>query len=188
MPSTRSLAAAGSVLAVLAFAGLTAAQSPSPGSEFGLGTGLAVRFGVAFVVNLVLAGLLVAFGPRYARRSVREIRDDPGSAFVWGLLVGIGVPIVLVLLAITIVGLIVAIPGLIVLAVLGVVGTAVTIVWVGDSLTGGRDAAGGTAVVVGAATLAVAAAIPVLGNLIVTVLGCFGLGVVGRGLYETWSG
>lgn len=187
MPSSRPLTLGASAVAILGLAGLAAAQSPSPGSELDPGTRLAIRFGVALVINLVVAGALVGFGPRYAARSVREIRDDPGAAFVWGLLVGIGIPIVLVLLAITVVGLLVAIPGLLVLVVVGIVGNAVTIVWVGDSLTGGGGAAGGAAVVVGALALAAVGAIPVLGNLFVTVLGFFGLGVVGRQLYESWS-
>ncbi|WP_254768684.1 hypothetical protein [Salinilacihabitans rarus] len=189
MPSDRSppLARVGVALAfgAVALAGTAAAQSRNPAPELGFGT----RFAASFVVNLLFGGLLVALGPRYARETVGDLRADPGGAFVWGLLLGIGVPILLFVLAITIIGLIVAIPAGIVLAVVGFVGAAVTVVWIGDLLLSGREAGvGGAAVVVGALALAVPYAIPVLGDLVATVVGFFGLGAVGRGLYESWQG
>lgn len=185
MPSIRSLVRVGTAIAALAVVGLAAAQSPNAGSGLGLGTRLGIRFATSLLVYLLLGGALVALGPRYARETVTELRDDPGGAFVWGSLVGIGVPIVLVLVALTIVGLIVAVPGLIALAVVGVVGNAVTVVWFGHSLTDG-DSLDGKTVLVGALVFAVPASIPALGNLLTTLLGFFGLGVVGRRLYESW--
>ncbi|GAB6862802.1 hypothetical protein ACFR97_10005 [Haloplanus litoreus] len=189
MPSTRQLTRFGSAAAVLAgalsLAAPVAAQSPIP-SEFGIGSRLAVRFGVALLINLVLGGLLVALAPDYARKTVGAIRDDPGSAFLWGLLVGIAVPIGLVLVALTIIGLLITIPGLLFLAVLGIVGNAVTICWIGALLTG--DAVDAAAVGAGAFVLALVAAVPVLGNLATTLVGFFGLGVVGRDLYRSWQG
>lgn len=186
MPSIRPLVRVGTAIAALALVGLAAAQSPNAGSELGFGTRFGIRFVVALVVYLLLGGALVALGPRYARKTVNELRVEPGVAFGWGLLVGIGVPIALVLVALTIIGLIVAIPGLIVLALVDVVGNAVTVVWLGSSLTG-DDSLGGKAVAAGALVLAVPASIPVLGNLLTTLLGFFGLGVVSRGIYESWS-
>jgi hypothetical protein len=185
MPSIRSLARGSGLLAAVALAGVAAAQSPSAGSELGLGTRLGIRFVVAFVVNLLLGGALVAFGPRFAEETVTELREDPGGAFLWGLAVGVGVPILLVLLAITVIGLVVAIPGAIALAIVGLVGNAVTVVWVG-SLFLGPDDIGGRTAAAGALTLAVPAAIPVLGQLLTSFLGLFGLGVVGRALYVSW--
>lgn len=189
MPSTRLLTGIGSLVALAGFAGVAAAQTSAPGAGLDFGTRIAITFGVTLVINLLLGGALVAFGPRYAANAVGELRDDPGTAFVWGLIAGIAVPIVLVILAITIVGLIVTIPGFILLAIVGIIGNAVTVVWVGDLLVGDRGGrVGGTAALVGAVVLACLAAIPLLGNLIISVLGFFGLGVVSRGLYESWSG
>ena len=188
MPSTRSVTRGiGCVAALAAFTGLAAAQTTDPAAGLGLGTRLGIRFVVGLVVNLVMAGLLVGIGPHYARECVNELHDDPGGSFGWGLLVGIGVPLVLIVLAITIVGLIVAIPGVLLLAVVGLAGGAVTIVWVGDSLTGGRGSVGGKSIAVGALALAVPTAIPVIGNLIVTILSYFGMGVVGHRLYRSWA-
>lgn len=188
MPSTRSIAGVGCSLALgLAATGVAAAQAPGTGTGLDVELELAARFVGAFVGNLIVGGLLVALGPRYATDKVDEIADDPAAAFVWGLLVGIGVPILLVLLAITIVGLVVTIPGLLGLAVVGVVGQAVSVAWVGDAIAGRGGRIGGKAALVGAVALAVPAAVPMLGDLITSIVGFFGVGVVGRGLYESWQ-
>jgi len=186
MPSTRLLTGSLSALAACSLAGVAAAQSPLADSELGLVTRVALRFGVVLLVNLVLGGGLYLLAPEYARRMVAEIRDDAGSAFLWGLLVGIALPIALVLLAITIIGLVITIPGLIALFFVGLVGNAVTICWLGTVLTGHREPTG-SAVGVGALVLALIGAIPLLGNLVTTLLGFVGLGVVGRDLYTSWQ-
>ena len=181
MPSSRLPALLVSVVAACSLAGVAAAQ-PEMGSEFGLAARTALRFVVVLVINLVLGGALLLLAPAYARRMVAAI----GDAFLWGLLVGIGVPIALVLIAITIIGLVVTIPGLIVLFFVGLIGNAVTICWIGGVLTGRGDP-DGVAVGVGAVVLAVVGAVPILGNLVTTLLGFFGLGVVGRDLYASWQ-
>lgn len=188
MPSTRPFSRASALAVLLALQGAAVAQATGTGSELGLGTRLAVRFGVSLAVYLLLGGALVALAPRYATDSVRVLQDDPGTAFGWGLVVGVVVPIVLALLAVTIVGLVVAIPGAIVLAGVGIVGNAVTIAWIGDTLVGTGDEVGLSGVGVGALLLAAVYAVPVLGNVLTTVVGLFGLGVVGRGLYHGYGG
>lgn len=184
MPSTRTLARGGGVLALLALQGVAVAQPSgrNPGSE----VGIVAEFLIGLVIYLLLGGGLVALAPEYATKSVNEIRDDPGGAFGWGLLVGIGGAIALIILAITVVGLIVAIPGAILLFVLGVVGNAVTIVWIGHTLAGSGESVGGKAAGVGALVLAAIGAIPVLGALVLTIAEMFGLGVVSRGVYTSW--
>lgn len=184
MPSARLLVRASAALAAFALAlvGTAATQSPNAAPELGIG----VRFAVVLVVNLVLAGALVALGPRYATKTVSDLREDPGGAFVWGLAVGVGGPILLAILAITIIGLVVAIPGAVALGILGIVGSAVTVVWIGDLLVGGQGAVGGKAAVVGALALSVPESVPILGSLVTAVLGFFGLGVVSAGVYGAW--
>ncbi|MFB6103094.1 MAG: hypothetical protein ABEJ73_11075 [Haloplanus sp.] len=145
------------------------------------------RFGVAFVVDLVLGGALAVLAPDSARRMVIAIRHDAGTAVLWGLLVGIGLPIALVLIALTIIGLLVAIPGFLVLVVLGIVGNAVTICWIGTLLTGADDP-GLKPIAAGALALSGIATVPILGHFVTTLLGFFGLGVVGRDLYTSWQG
>lgn len=180
MPSTRSLVRLGSLLAVPALAGVAAAQSPDVTVEYEF------RLLAALVVNLLLGGALVALGPRYADATVRELREDPAGAFGWGLLVGIGGSIAIALLAITIIGLVVALPAALVLAVVALVGNAVTVLWVGNVLVGTRGEVGPTDAAVGAVALALPMAIPILGDLVARLVGFFGIGVVGRSLYESW--
>lgn len=188
MPSRRVLAPAGGLVALLALSSVAVAQGPSPGAELDIGMRVGIRFVVSFVVSVVLGGGLIAFGPRYANGIVSDLHEDPITAFGWGLLVGIGVPIALFLIALTIIGLLVTIPGLIVLFVLGVVGNAVTVVWIGDLLSGADVELNGRTVLIGALTLAVLAAVPVLGDFVVAVLEFVGLGAVSRRLYGSWRG
>jgi len=195
MPSARDAGGAVAVAAVvaaaalMAFAGVATAQSgpTDPRSSLDLGTRLAVNFSVGFAIDLLLGGALVALGPEYAARKLGEFRDDPVEPVVWGLIVGIGVPIVLAILAITIVGLLVAIPGVLVLVGVGAVGSALMVGIVGSLLTGGGDP-GGTEVLVGALVLAVVTAIPVLGGPINWLVGLPGIGMVGHDLYRSWRG
>lgn len=187
MPSTRLLTRLLSVIAALSVTGVAVAQSPGVESEFGFATRVALRFGVVLLINLVLGGGLLLLAPDYTQRMVAEIRDDAGTAFLWGLLTGIAVPIALVVIAITIIGLLITIPGLIALFFLGLVGNAVAICWIGVILTG-NERPSGSAVGVGALVLALVGAIPLLGNLVTTLVGFFGLGAVGRDLYESWQG
>lgn len=188
MPSTRSLALGAGALGVVGLQGLAAAQSPNAGIDPGFGVGVVIQFLVSLVVYLVLGGSLVAIGPRYADTMVSDLRDDPAGAFGWGLVAGIVAPVVLAILALTIVGLIVAIPGFVVLLVLAVVGNAVTVAWIGSTLADTGGAVDGYTVGVGALVLAIAGAIPLLGGLLTSLLGLFGLGVVSRNAYSSRRG
>lgn len=188
MPSIRSLALGAGALGLVGLQGLATAQSPNAGLDLGFGAGLVVQFLVSLVVYLLLGGALVAFGPRYADAMVSDLRDDPGGAFGWGLVAGVVAPIVLVILALTIIGLIVAIPGFVVLLILGIVGNAVTIAWIGTTLGDTGGAVDGYAVGVGALALAIVGAIPLLGGFLTSLLGFFGLGVVCRNAYSSRRG
>ncbi len=107
---TTRIAVSTVVLTILAST-VASAQTAETIREFGLFPTIGLRLVGGIVGNFVAGGLLVALAPKFARERVRAIRDDPGSAFVWGLLTGIGVPILLALAAVTIIGLLIAIPG-----------------------------------------------------------------------------
>lgn len=186
MPSTRSLLPGAAAVVLVGFTGVAAAQSPTAGSELGFGLRVAARFAGTLVVALLLGGGLFAVAPEYARSTVEKLGENPGSAFGWGLAAGIVVPVVLAILAATIIGLVVAIPGAIVLFVLGLVGNGVTVLWIGRGLGGG--AVDGTAVGLGAVGFALLGAVPVLGDLLTGLAGLFGLGVVSRRLYRDRRG
>ncbi|MFC7137093.1 hypothetical protein [Halobaculum litoreum] len=192
MPSTRTLVgAAGAAVALAAVAvGSAAAQSGVRDPATGLDAGAAVLldFGVGLVVYLLLGGVLVAVKPAYATAKVREFRDDPGETVVWGLITGIGVPIVLVLIGLTVIGLLIAIPGMFVLAAMGILGTAVVVVVVGTAVTRDGGEPGGTEVLVGALVFAALTALPLVGGLINSLATLPGLGMVGRDLNRAWDG
>mgnify|MGYP006275277393 CR=1 FL=1 len=185
MPSTRTVGRAVGALAALAFVGVAAAQYSDPRASLDLTTRIGVQFAAGFVINLLLGGALVAVSPRYAGGKLDQFSADPGETIVWGLIVGIGVPIALAVLAITIIGLVIAVPGALVLAGVGIVGSAVMVVVVGDAVTDGG--AGGTTVLVGALVLALLTAIPIVGGLINWLVGLPGIGMVGHDLYRGWK-
>lgn len=132
---------------------------------------------------LAVAGWMILAGRRYGRERVADPRDDPAVALGWGLAAGVAAPIALAVLAATVVGLVVAIPGFVVLLVGSVVGAGVTVLWVGSGLTGDRP--DGRAALLGVTVLAGVNTIPVVGGLATTVTGLFGLGTVTRRLYRS---
>ncbi|POG57134.1 hypothetical protein [Haloferax marisrubri] len=175
-----------SLLGVLALAGTAAAQNFESAQQLSP----VFRAGVSFLVDLVVGGILVAAAPAYTRDAIAEIRDDPGGSFLWGLGVGIGGLIVLVLLAITIIGLLVAIPGFLAFILLGIVGGAVSTVLLGSLVTGTASSGPpplGVSVAVGALIAAVLSLVPILGGVILFVVDTLGLGVIGRNLIRSWT-
>lgn len=174
------------ILTCLATTGVASAQTPEAIRELGLLPTLGIRFGVALLLNLLFAGLLVGFAPHFTKARVHELRDDPGEGFVWGLIAGIGVPLLLVVLAITIIGLLITIPGLLVLALFGLAGQGVVVSWVGTLVTDGTEPTDGMTILVGAVVLAGVSAVPLLGNFAYRILLLFGLGVVFKTFYEDY--
>jgi hypothetical protein len=191
VPSRRATIAGVGLASVLAFVGVASAQSVPTGSvDAASRLSPTIRAAITFLTDLVVGGILVAAAPRYTRTSIDKIRNEPGESFIWGLGLGIGGTIAIIILAITIIGLIVAIPAGIVLVILGVVGGAVSTVFLGTIL--GEKVTGGTlslavALAIGAFTAAVLSVIPILGGLVMFVVDSFGLGIVGKQLYTSWS-
>ncbi|KTG30761.1 hypothetical protein [Haloferax profundi] len=189
VPLRKPLAASLGLVSLLAFAGVTSAQTVETTQQFSP----VFRGLTTFFVDIVVGGILVAALPAYTRDSISEIRDDPGGSFLWGLLVGIGGLVALVVLAITIIGLLVAIPGFVAFFVVALVGGAVATVFLGSTVTrvlSGRSQSRpslGIALVVGAFVAAVLSVVPLVGGLVLFVVDTLGLGVVGRTLYRSYA-
>lgn len=193
MPSTRhTLSAVGAAAATLfAFAFVLVGSEPvlaqsgftDPRSSLSFAVRLGLRVLAAVVVNLVLGGLLVVFNPTYAERKVDQFEADPQQTVVWGLIVALGVPVALIALAITIVGLVLALPGAFVFAGVALVAAAVTVVLVG-SLAGEAPAASGRSLLVGALVVGLLTSIPLVGRLLGWLIGLPGVGLVGHDLYQ----
>ena len=187
MPSKQAVSSLGSLLAVVGLSGVATAQSTVPGGTANPAFRVILRFGVGFVILAVLGAAAAAIGPKYTTNAVREIQDDLGGAIGWGVLAGIFVPIGLVILALTVIGALVSIPGLLLIGVLSIIGTGITAVWVGNSVIGDAGTVSATDGVAGGLLLAVPFAIPVVGGLLLNLITLVGLGVVSHGLYEDWT-
>jgi hypothetical protein len=175
VPSKRLLTPLVSLFGLLSLAGVAAAQ-PTPETPQ---LSPLLRLTIALAVNGILGLFVVAFAPDYTRSLVDDIREDPAVAFIWGLIGGIGGLVALVILAITFVGLIVAIPGafvwFFVILVGGVVGTVALGVVLADSVT---DASLYLGLGVGVVVSSLLGIVPILGGVINFVVGTLGIGAV----------
>lgn len=158
------------------------AQSVSQPAGLSPGLAAVARFVGGVIGALIAAGLTLLVAPEFARRRVDDLRADPAVGLVWGLVAGVAVPVVLVLIAATGVGLVVAVPLFLVVFVHAVAGSGVAVLWVGSFLVDGDT---GRRVAAGTVSLAVLAAIPLLGGLLTTLVSTCGLGVVARATCES---
>jgi len=140
------------------------------------------------LVNLVLGAVLLVVAPNFARRLVDAGRTQTLRSGGIGLLTLIGVPIVLLLLLITIVGIPLSLAGLVVFGLLlwvtSVYGAIVVGTWL-LSLVGYENR--WAALLVGVVAVALLGAVPILGGLVQFAVLLVGLGafvVVLRGSEE----
>lgn len=152
------------LLLVLPVAAQQAPTNPTPGT----GLSLTAQAITSAVFTGVIGGLLVAVAPDYTERTTDRILQDPGGTFLYGLGIFVATIVVVFLLAITVIGLLLAIPIVIAMAVIGVLGY----------LAAGRvffdDWA--PALLVAAVTSAFTGGVPILGGLVGFLLGCVAFG------------
>lgn len=122
----------------------------------------------AMAVTLLVGGGLILFAPNYTDRTTKRIRDRPGETLLYGIGIGIVAVVILVILFVSVVGILAAIPPILVMLVAGelgylAAGRAVTDSW-------------GLAVLVAMGASAVVGAVPVLGTLLGFVLSTLGMG------------
>lgn len=129
------------------------------------------------VITLLAGGAFFVFARDSADATMRQAREDPLGSFIWGLGIGIAVIVGGFLLGITGIGLLIAIPLLLVFAVVALAVQAVVFVMVFESLLDSKPPIGKA--LVGAAVLAgLLSAIPVLGPLVSFVIGSIGIGAL----------
>lgn len=142
--------------------------------------GATVEFVFSAVILSVIGAVVMAIAPDFTSEGVEYVHEHPGEAFVYGVIAYVALIAATILLAITIVGLLVVIPGLILVAILGLGATTVAIVslgaWLQSTLDGRPVAVSGTALVVGAVAWAAVDLVPVLGGLVTFVLSAMGFG------------
>lgn len=154
-----------------------------------LGAGIGLTIAVA--ISGVLAVVVATLAPRLTDESLRNCRDDGVVAFLVGLGATVLVPVALVILAVTVIGLVVAVPGFVVLFVVLVAGSAIGVLLVGRFVLGVVSSSAGepdtlSVAFVGAVVLVAVSLIPILGGLVNFAVSTTGVGAVSLTLWERY--
>jgi len=132
----------------------------------------------SFFSTLVVGGLLVAIVPDYTERMVAAVFDEPLTSFLYGFGSLVGLLVVSVLLVLTLVGILVALPLMLAAYLVWAVGATVAFLALSDRLVG-RDGSWLKPLVV-AAGLNGGLALTGIGGLVSFVVGAVGVGCVLR--------
>jgi cytoskeletal protein CcmA (bactofilin family) len=140
---------------------------------------------------MLMAALFAAALPGVSTRMAGELRSHPGLALLWGLVAFACIPVAIVLLLITIIGIPLALLALFSFFVLLIAGQAVTAASVADIAlrrykpeAAVRVAWRTGAAILAALALALLARIPVLGVLVVLVAMLIGIGVIAAWVFH----
>ena len=93
----------------------------------------------AFLSTLIVGVLLMALAPEYTDRMKRSVVDDPVQSFLYGVLFVVGLVLLIVALALTIVGILVVIPLAFLAYVLWAVGSAIAFLAIGERIVESED-------------------------------------------------
>jgi hypothetical protein len=135
----------------------------------------------AFLTTLIVGATLLALAPDYTTDRIAAVLDNPLGAFVYGIVVFVFLAIVTFVLAVTIIGLLVALPLALLLYVLWAVGSTIAFLAVADRLVGHGD--GWTRPLVVAAAINGGLAFTGIGGIVAFVVGAVGFGVVLEGVF-----
>ena len=153
------------------------------GRPLALVPGIGWAWGLAFILLALYVFIALLFRDAVTRCAI-TVETQPGMSLVAALLSILLIPITIVLLCITVIG-IAAIPFVLLGAFcVGLFGKAVILAWIGRRAIGHRGQLGGqlghpaVAVVVGGLIVLVLYVVPVLGFLVYQILGFLGFGAV----------
>lgn len=132
----------------------------------------------AFLTTLVVGAIMIAVAPAFTERMMIDVLADPVSAFVYGLLSLVGVAVLAFLLVITIVGIFVAVPLLLIAYLLWAVGSVIGYLAIAERLVGRDD--GWLKPLLVAAGINGALALTGIGGLVSLCVGAAGFGTVLR--------
>jgi len=161
----------------LAVAAATIAQAGSGlDVDVTLGQGLAGGAVGAFLTTLVVGAIAVAAFPERTEAVMAAVLDEPVESFVYGLVVLVGLAVATLVLVFTIVGIVVAVPLLLVASLVWAVGATVAYLAVADRLVGHDD--GWLKPLLLAAALNGALAATGVGSIVGLAVGAAGFGAV----------
>jgi hypothetical protein len=164
------------LIALPVSAGVAAAQVATQTAE-PVGAELLGRAVGSLVGTLVAGGAAVLVAPDYSADVVERVRRRPAGTVLVGVATLVGVVVATVALALTVVGVVVAIPGLVVFGVIAAVAGALGWVAVGRTLLGGT-ASLASGLLVGTVLSLLIGLVPILGGLVAFLVSSAGLGAV----------
>lgn len=132
----------------------------------------------AFLTTLLVGAILVALVPEYTERTMAKVVDEPLGSFGYGVVILLLLLLVTFVLAITIIGLLLAIPLVIVTYLVWAIGSAIAFLAIADRLVGRED--GWTKPLLVAAGINGLLAVTVIGGLVSFAVGAAGFGAVLR--------
>lgn len=147
--------------------------------------GIPLQFVGSLLIYVVAGGIVIAVSPEYTDRMAARIRDDPGTSFVSGLVALLVTFVAVFLLAITIIGLLVVIPGMLALVVVQIVGNTAALVALGSVTSETGRGSPFAALVVGALLLSAVSLVPILGGIVRFVVQTLGFGAIVGGYWQS---
>lgn len=136
----------------------------------------------AFVTTLVLGAILVAVAPGLLDRTMTQTRENPVGSFVYGLVCLVFAILVTVVLAITVVGILIAIPFAILTYLIWAVGATVAFLTIAAELVDPED--GWAKPLLVAAGLNGLLTLTAIGGIVSFLVGAAGFGAVLRDYLE----
>lgn len=137
-----------------------------------------IAWWVAVTLSVLVLGLvLLALAPRAMAAALAVARAEIGPAIAWGVAVGIGLPVVSILVMFTLVGIPLGLLGLLSLGLLFAVGIVVASLAVGRLLVK-EPTSRYLAFLVGLLILRVGGLIPFIGGMVTFVAAAYGIGAV----------
>lgn len=158
------------LFALLSAAPVVAQQPDVPETGFSI----LAEMVVAGLITLVIGGGWILLAEEYTIKTTDRIHNDPVETFLYGLAITIALIVVIIALAITIIGLLLAIPLLIVAAIGGLILAELGYLAVGRLV----DDEWAIALAVAIIVAAFAGGVPILGGLVGFVVSCMAFGAV----------
>ncbi|WP_435360990.1 hypothetical protein [Haloarchaeobius sp. DFWS5] len=133
----------------------------------------------AFLTTLLVGAILVALAPEFTEKMMGRVAGEPIGSFIYGIVLLLGLFVVTILLVITIIGVFLAIPLLLVAALVWAIGAAIAFLAIAERLVGRDD--GWLKPLLVAAVINGGLALTGIGGIVSFGVGAAGFGAVLRG-------
>lgn len=130
----------------------------------------------SFLSTIIVGAIMLAASPNYVDSIIEDVLEEPVASFAWGILTLIVFVGTAFLLAITIIGIVLVIPLVILFVIVAIAGNVLAYLAVCDGFVDNRWAA----LVVAALAVTVVSLIPAIGTIVGFVVGSVGTGAIVR--------